>query len=83
MAYVLSIGPACWITSKPAPSSWVASLMTPPPKWMVIYAPIGSVLDRYPLVRPMANWWIRFGMKDGMYSGLPMMDGYDYAVGGP
>jgi hypothetical protein len=75
--YVLSFGPACWITSKALPKT---GNLEHPPKWMIIYAPIGSLLQTRNPVIPIVHTWMLVGIGNGNYTSVQALDGQLHIV---
>lgn len=84
--YVGSLGPACWLTAQgQAVVSSDGTTMgildpLPPPRWMLIYLPIGHVVYRADAMKhPYAErairaiqWWAVLGVENGSWAGIPV-----------
>ncbi len=85
LLYVLSFGPACWLTAQPWHNVINNDGWDMPPRWMQIYRPFGIILNQgaSPL-RTAVNWWATFGVKRTSCAVVPVGSGrYDRAAASP
>src|SRR5436190_23317650 len=52
--YVVSFGPACW---------WTVNHRVP--RWMVIYWPLGAMMERHHFGSSALDWWVFYGVDPG------------------
>ena len=68
LLYVLTFGPACWLTSKRIVGGVVV-----PSRGMWFYWPLGRVAsDMDSAVGRSARWWITVGVRKGQSAVVPM-----------
>ena len=68
LAYPLSFGPACWLTSQ-TPGPWGST--NPPPRVMCIYGPMVRLADPTTRTGNVVIWWMRLGMPKGQLVKVP------------
>ena len=70
LLYVLSFGPACWITAQVDVGGWNGAV---PPRAMIVYWPLGSIASDFdsPVGRSL-RWWMTLGVKQGYSAAAPI-----------
>src|SRR4029077_17647274 len=62
--YVLSFGPACWMTAQPWHNAIQNDGFDMPPRWMQVYRPFGITPNKgSPPAKIGVSWWATIGVK--------------------
>lgn len=67
LLYVGSFGPACWITARLSSGARIP----PPPKWMLIYSPLGVICTANSRPSAMLRRWASVGAPDDAHVAVP------------
>jgi hypothetical protein len=75
--YVLSFGPACWLTAIDNRIAYTCMDKHRPPRAMMIYAPVGSFIseDWSSSASDLCCWWMTFGVRPGFAARVPTLPG--------
>ena len=71
VSYVLSFGPACWISAYPN-RGFPGGPLTKTPHAMIVYWPLGWAAESKPAIAgPVLRWWACLGMESGHMLWVP------------
>jgi hypothetical protein len=71
--YVLSFGPACWLTAIDNRIAYTDFDKNRPPQAMLIYSPLGSLACRESGVGNFLIWWMACGVRSGFAARSPTL----------